>query len=255
MTKLTSKPNAEFSREKALLQDAQELLFQPGVQLRMTAAVLLCIFSALFPWMFPILNVFLAIPFELFITLPMLYGLAVMARKVKNGEELSLTDLFFAFAKNRYWYSITTMLSVILFVGLPILILELCIYGAVTVYSVMLVTPVASEYAIPVLVFGIMVCLFALIPVIFLEIPAFFLLGIRVKSPKISVFRAMKLSVRLLSRDLFRYFVLELKFLFLTLISCISVCTLFPIYTIPLFFLSNALYLDRLTDEAANQPS
>lgn len=230
----------------SVLAEATTLLFRPGVQLRMTAAVLLCLFALFLPLMVMPFGAFLfLIPTIIFAVAPMLYGLAYMGEKAKNGETLSVRDLFIAFSK-KYWYAIGSVLLWLLLLLLPVLLVVFCAVGAWAIYSLAVASPEVSDYSFFVLVFGAVVTFLSFLPALFLLCPAYFFLSLRVREEKLSIGRAVGLSVRLITKNSFGYFKLQLKYAGLFVLSCLSVCTLFPIYTIPLMVIATPVYLDRL---------
>lgn len=243
-----------LSSKPSVLSEAQRCLFRPGVQLRMTAAILLCVFTALFPLMMPLGALLLLVPTIIFVLCPMLYGLAYMGEKAKNGESLSMRDLFIAFSR-QYWHAIGSVVIWVLLLLVPVLLVIFCAVGAWAVYMLALATPAVSAYSYFVSVFGVIVTILSFLPALYLMRPAYFFLAIRVKAQKISITRAFGLSVRLISEDSSRYFNLQLKYAGLSILSCLSVCTLFPIYTLPLILIATPVHLDRLTEKEHNQPN
>lgn len=231
----------------SVLSEAQRCLFRPGVLLRMTVAILLCLFAALLPLMIPLGSVLLLVPSTIFVVFPMLFGLAYMGEKAKNGEGLSMRDLFVAFSR-RYWYAIRSVLISGLLMLIPLLLVILCAVSAYTVHMLTKATPSVSAYSPFVLLLGVTVTVLSFIPALYLMCPAFFFLAIRVKEQKIRASRTVGLSVRLLARDPFGYLSLQLKYTGLSVLSFLSVCTLFPTYTLPLILIATPLYLDRLIE-------
>lgn len=250
MTEHIPKTEHSSSAKAPLLSDAQTCLFQAGVQIRMILAILLCLFAAFFPLMISVGGFLVLIPFEIFLVFPMLYGLAIMARKAADGEELSVKDLFAAF-RGGYWRAVLTVLIYLLLLCIPIALYALCIYGAVALCTMALETSVL--FAVAVVIFSVAVCFLSVFPVILLGMPAHLFLAARVKYGKLSCFGAIRMSVAFLRRNVFAYFSLCFKLIGLTILSVLSICVLFPIYTIPLALVLNALYLDRLAEREAKQ--
>ena len=254
MTESRASIEAEASKKtvmdgKTLLRDAQSLLFRPGVQLRMSMAILVCIFSAVFP-LFLFGNfggIAFTIAFEVFLTVPILYGLLVMTRKVVNGEELRMIDLFAGFSRS-YLKTLSTAFWFFLLAGIPIALWVMCSNGVAALYGIALITPAAEPYAIFVLILGIVVLILLAFVVLMLGMPAYLFLSIRVKDTKMPWHRAARMSFGLLKKEIAPYLVFRMRFFLLDIISVLTVCVLFPIYTIPILLISNALITDRLEE-------
>ena len=234
--------------EKQILKSGQKILFCRGVQLRMASALILLIFIAVLPvllfsmivggWVF-------LLAFECFLAAPTAYGLFVMARKAANGQTVSMRDLFFAFSRY-YWHAVSTVFWFALFAGLPLLIPAGLTFGAVKLGEAVGSDPSMTGYAVLTVIFGILLAILSIPAVFLLQMPAYLLPAIRAKDPKGSSFYAADRSFRLLRRSVGPYMKLRMQLLLLDLLSCASVCALFPIYTLPLYFSATAGYLDLL---------
>ena len=261
-------------RASTLFRDAHRILFAPGVQMRMTLGILVC---ALFVFLPIILYSFLlalggaesydpdtASAFaslcyvlstlvgtvlffggEIFVALPMLLSLPMMAEKAVRGESLSLSDVFLVFRRKRYRRSFLALLFAGVLNAAPIALFLSSVYGAVTIYAVVRLNPSTEPYLPYVVVFCAVVCLITLAIALVLSIPGYYYLAFRVKMPV-----SGRLYIRLgeVKGSFFSYLALRCRFLLLHLVSICSVCALYPIYTIPMYLIVAALSAERMQE-------
>ena len=233
------------------MKRGQRILFQPGVQIRMSVALILVVFSAILPWIVLLylpFGIYLAIAYEIFLTLPLFYGLSYMARLAADGKAVSVRDLFTAFSAC-YGHAIWTILWFIILSLLPFLIPVGIVAGSAFLGKHLEATAGLSGFSVPILLLGIMVAIATLFPVLLLQIPSYLMMALRTKHPSFSCFRAVKGSLRLFRKELPTYLKLRMQLLLLSLISCASVCALFPIYTLPLYFCITAGTVDLLEEK------
>lgn len=237
--------------ERSPLRMGQNVLFRHGVQIRLSFAILLVIFSAVFPLIalygFP----YLLVLWEIFLTLPLAYGLFVMARRATDGEAVTMYLFFSAFSR-RYFYALTTMLGFVILMGLPLLLPIGAVIGAYALAE-WVAEAVAAGFVPAVILLGYALAIPLLFPALLLQIFAYFFASIRVRNGSTPFFKAIGTSFRLLKRRIFAYLKLRMQLLLLDLISVVSVFALFPIYTLPLYLCINASYLDLLTEKEKNR--
>ena len=247
-------PVIEPKTEKEVLLEAKLRLFTPGTQLRMIGAILLVAFAAIVPlfllsWLF-----LLMLAFELLVTLPMIYGLFRMADLAVKGREISVRDVFFAFSAS-YWRALTTVSFAAILMSAALAVPILTVRGMMTLHTAVLSIPRVAPYAAKLFIpYAILILLSAFLALL-LSMPAYLLVSIRIQHPTVSLFRAAVQSVSYLKRDLRYYLKMRGQLLLLDLCSVFSVCALFPIYTIPLQLLANALYAARLSEKYGNAVS
>lgn len=233
------------------LKRARRILFRPGVQIRMIFAHILVIFAAILPLIVLLylpFGIYLVIAYEIFLALPLCYGLLSMARRAADGKTVTVRDLLDAFSI-RYGHAIWTMLWHIVLSVLPFLLPVGVVVGASLLSQRLEAIAALSAFSGPILFLGIAVAVMTLFPVLLLQIPSYLMMAVRMKQPSYSCFRAVKESCRLLRGELPLYLKLRMQLLLLNLISCASVCALFPIYTLPLYFCVTTGTVDLLKEK------
>ncbi|MBO5270885.1 MAG: hypothetical protein J6B77_08870 [Clostridia bacterium] len=240
-------------KQQSLLKEGQKLLFRKGVQIRLIAAVILLIFVA-----FPILiflpysggGIVICVAFEALITAPMLYGLFVMVRKAADRLPISVRDLFAAFSRY-YVHALLSVFAFLLLALLPLLIPAGIVAGSFFLTELLPQSQASEAYAMLIEFMGVLLAGAALLPAILLQKYSYLMLSIRVKDRSLSLLRALVLASRYLKGQMGNYLKLRMQFLLLDLLSLVSVCALFPLYTIPLYCCVNARMLDLAEEKAS----
>lgn len=237
------------------IKRAQLILFAHGVQMRMAVALILSIFALILPLVtflyFPF-GIYLAIAFELFITLPLGYGLFYMARRAADQSEISIHDLFVAFSW-RYGHALWTMLWFVVLLLLPFLIPVGIVFGVTCLSNFLESTQTLFAFSVPILMLGYTVAGSTLFPIFLLQIPSYLLVALRMKYPTYSCVRCVKKSARLLRGEFAMYLRIRMRELLLFLASCATVCALFPIYTLPLSICIMTGTVDLLEERKAKK--
>lgn len=229
------------------LSGAQRLLFSSGTQLRILTAILLCLFVTILPLMIPF-GSFAFVPVTIFVTFPMIFGLVYMGEKVNNGEGLSVRDVFYAFSARRYWYSIRSVFVWLILLLVPISLLLCSIVGVWILHLVCVKDPELGAYSIFTFLFSFLLTI-VISGILLLAVqPAYLFLTIRMREERIHVLRVISLLFQILKGNGFHLWVLQLKYALLIFLSVVSVCTLFPIYTIPLILVAAPYHLNELIE-------
>ena len=173
--------------------------------------------------------------------------------KVK-GDTVSVRDVFCAFSASYVRALMTVSCAAVLF-SLALAVPILTVRGTITLHAAVLSIPHTAPYAVTLFVPYAILILFSLFLMLCVSMPAYLLISIRIHAPSISLLRAAVQSVSYLKRDLRYYLKMRGQLLLLDLCSVFSVCALFPIYTIPLQLLANALYAARLSEKYGNAVS
>ncbi len=229
------------------ISEAHRVLFSPGVQLRITMAILLCLFAVIVPMMLP-LGSFLLLPVSLLVALPMIFGLIYMGKRVSDGEDLSVKDVFYAFSGRRYWYALSSMLLWLFLWLIPILPVIAFSVGATVFYSACVRDGESATVLTLVILCALIATVLLTLCLLFLALPAYLFLPIRVREPHTNAFRAIGLSFRLLRGNVLRLWRLQFKYVGLILLSVVSVFTLFPIYTLPLMLVASSSHVRVLSE-------
>ena len=263
-----------------LFRDAHSILFARGVQMRLALAVLICVLFVFLPLILYsfilsvggtetydpesaslldglryVLSTFvgftLMVSAELLVVFPMLTSLPLMAAKAVRGEALSVSDVFAVFSKRYYRGSLWTLLSAFVLNALPIALFLSTVYGATTIYAVVRLNPSTAAFLPHVAVFCAVVCLVSLVITVLISVPGYYLPALRTKSigsggPK----RSLVLTAYTVMRSgPAEYLRLRGRFLVLHAASLLTVCALYPIYTIPMYLIVTALTAERMQGE------
>lgn len=272
-------------RAADLFRDAHDILFTRGVQMRLTLAILVSILFVFLPLilyslllaiggaesydpesatMLEVLRyvlsaiggIVLLIGGELFVALPMLLSLPLMAEKAVRGEEIAVSDVFSVFSRQHYRTSLFTLLSAAVLNALPISLCLSTVYGATTIYAVVRLNPSTEPFLPHVAVFCSVVCLVALAVAVFLSIPGYYFLSFRVRrreSGEKGRRSAVLTSYTVLRGGFTEYLRLRGRFLVLHAASLLTVAALYPIYTIPMYLIVTALSASRMDASTEEQ--
>ena len=272
-------------RTSMLFRDAHRILFAPGVQMRMAIATLVCAFFLFLPIVlysfllaiggaesydpesatfFEVLRYVLSalagivilIIGEIFVALPMLLSLPMMAEKAVRGERISVSDVFSVFGRKHYRKSFSTLLSAGVLNTVPIALLLSSVYGATTIYAVVRLNPSTEPFLPYVVVFCTVVCLVALAIAAFLSIPGYYFLSLRMHREGSANKRhhsAILTSYTALRGGFIEYLRLRGRFLVLHAASLLTVAALYPIYTIPMYLIVTALSASRMDASTKEQ--
>ena len=264
-----------------LFRDAHSILFARGVQMRLALAVLICVLfvflplilysfilsvggtetydpenASIFDGLRYVFSTFIGFTLmviaELFVVFPMFMSLPLMAAKAVRGEALSVSDVFAVFSKKHYRNSMWIPLTFVLLNALPIALFLSTVYGATTIYAVVRLNPSTAAFLPHVAVFCAVVCFVALVIAVFLSVPGYYFLALRVRknegneakrrSAVCAAYTVMRLGPA-------EYLRLRGRFLVLHLASLLTVCALYPIYTIPMYLIVTALTAERMQGE------
>ena len=184
----------------------------------------------------------------------MIYGLFRMADRAVKGSAISVRDVFCAFSAS-YVRALTTVSCAAVLFSLVLAVPILTVRGMITLHVAVLSIPHTAPYAATLFVPYAILILLSVFLALFVSMPVYLFISIRIQSPSASLLRAAVQSVSYLKRDLRYYLKMRIQLLFLDLCSILSVCALFPIYTIPLQLLANALYAARLSEKYGNAVS
>jgi hypothetical protein len=247
-------PVAVPKTEREVLLEAKMRLFSPGIQLRMIGAILLTAFALILPLFLLSWMLLLMLAFELFVTFPMIYGLFRMADRAVKGDTVSVRDVFCAFSAS-YVRALTTVSCAAVLFSLALAVPILTVRGTITLHAAVLSIPHTAPYAVTLFVPYAILILLSVFLMLFVSMPAYLFISIRIHAPSTSLLRAAVQSASYLKRDLRYYLKMRGQLLLLDLCSVFSVCALFPIYTIPLHLLANAMYAARLSEQYGNAVS